>query len=72
MSAHLKSIWPRTCHRCREKASVTLCNTWNEAIADYCKPHGADALKEYLAKEEAADVARLKAENEARSKEAAP
>lgn len=48
MAAHLRAIHQATCGRCDRRATVTLHNTHNEAIADYCTSHGNEALRDLL------------------------
>lgn len=58
MAAYLKTIFPRTCQSCRKPATVTLCNTYNEPIVDYCQPCGNKALATYQREWEKFDTGR--------------
>jgi hypothetical protein len=46
MAAHLRSI-VRKCNRCEKPAIVELRNTHNAVIGEFCRKHGAEALKGY-------------------------
>lgn len=52
MSAHLREIVVRTCTTCGRRATVTLHNTFNAEIGDYCATHGRAALKSFQQRHE--------------------
>jgi hypothetical protein len=58
MSAHLLTIHAPKCATCGTKATVTLRNTWNVEIGDYCGRHGREALQRQLAIERGDEVRR--------------
>ena len=50
MAAHLRTIRIPLCVTCRKPATVTLHNTFNEPLSEYCERHGDIALADYLRK----------------------
>lgn len=59
--AHLRDIVIRDCGwmGCHAKSKVTLYNARNAQLGDYCRKHGAQALKQFQAQEDAEFAARM-------------